>query len=273
MNSDNLPMKRLSCASTGQSIALVQSIANSGEGEVWQTNLDGYLAKVYHVPTLERIEKLEIMIAYPPQDPNAHTNHISFAWPKSLLNDASGQVVGFLMPRITDSVDLLNVYNPQRRQKVLPGYDWRYLHFTAMNIASIIWAIHWAGYVIGDIKPQNILVNNRALPAIIDTDSFQVRHPQSHRVYPCLVGSEGFTPVELLGKDLGLMEQSEVQDRFRLGVIIYLLLFGEHPYKGKWIGTGDSPPPHELLRLGLWPAHDFLADGSPRIAAVRSALF
>ncbi|MDJ0736311.1 MAG: hypothetical protein QNJ47_19980 [Nostocaceae cyanobacterium] len=108
-----------------------------------------------------------------------------------------------------------------------------------MNIASIIEAIHAAGYVLGDMKPENILVNNRALPSIIDTDSFQVRHPNNRKVYRCLVGSNGFTPPELIGKDFSIINQTEIHDRFRLAVIIYHLLFGESPFKGKWMGVGD----------------------------------
>jgi hypothetical protein len=42
--------------------------------------------------------------------------------------------------------------------------------------------------------------NDSALGAVIDTDSFQVRDSQTGQVYRCTVGSEGFTPVELLGK-------------------------------------------------------------------------
>lgn len=245
-------MSTFTCASTGQSISLTRQIARSGEGEVWQTNLRGILAKVYHNPTPQRIRKLEVMVAHPPRDPNAEINHVSFAWVKSVLQTHSGQPVGFLMPEISNSVPLLDVYNPSRRQKVLPGFNWLYLHTTAMNIASIIWAIHHAGYVLGDIKPENILVNERALPAIIDTDSFQVRHPQTGEIYHCPVGSEGFTPVELMSQTLTTVEQTEVHDRFRLGIIIYLLLFGDHPFKGKWIGEGDSPLPSELLRQGFW---------------------
>ncbi len=245
-------MSALTCVQTGQSIKLVQQIATSGEGEIWRTELNGYLAKIYFAPKPERIRKLEVMIAHPPKDPNAGMNHISFAWPTSLLQAQDGTPVGFLMPAITDSVELLNVYNPQRRQKVLPGFNWLYLHTTALNIASIIAAIHQAGYVLGDIKSQNILVNNQALPAIIDTDSFQVRHPDTGELYLCPVGSEGFTPVELLGEDLATVAQTEVHDRFRLAVIIHLLLFGDHPFKGKWVGAGDSPEPNELLRQGWW---------------------
>lgn len=246
-------MNLLTCTNTGQAVALVKQIAKSGEGEVWQTDLKGSLAKVYYSPGPERIRKLEVMLVHPPQDPNSPIGHHSFAWPTSLLKDEQGNAVGFLMPAIANSVEILDVYNPQRRQKVLPGFNWLYLHVTAMNIASIMQAIHEKGYVLGDIKPQNILVNNRALPSVIDTDSFQVRHPNTGELYRCPVGSEGFTPVELLGQDLAAIEQTEIHDRFRLAVIIYLLLFGDQPFKGKWIGEGDSPEPNELLRRGFWP--------------------
>ncbi|MHC5718710.1 MAG: serine/threonine protein kinase [Nostoc sp.] len=43
-----------------------------------------------------------------------------------------------------------------------------------------------------DIKPQNILVNDRALPSIIDTDSFQVRNPVNGNIYRCPVGSPDY---------------------------------------------------------------------------------
>lgn len=249
-------MTSLMCTRTGQPVSLVQQIASSGEGEIWRTTRPGYLAKIYYSPRPERIQKLEVMIAHPPQDPNAHINHISFAWPYSLLQDRAGALgtpVGFLMPEVANAVDLLSVYSPLRRQMLLPEFNWLYLHATAMNIASLVWAIHHAGYVLGDLKPQNILVNNAALPSIIDTDSFQVRHPHTGELFRCPVGSEGFTPAELMDQDLASIEQTEVHDRFRLGVILYLLLFGDHPFKGQWIGPGDSPDPNELLRQGWWP--------------------
>jgi DNA-binding helix-hairpin-helix protein with protein kinase domain len=246
-------MQPLTCTRTGQPIALMQQIASSGEGEIWRTSQPGSLAKIYYSPRPERIQKLEAMIAHPPQDPNAHINHISFAWPTSLLQDQAGAQVGFLMPEVTQAVDLLEVYSPLRRQMALPEFNWLYLHATAMNIASLVWAIHSAGYVLGDLKPQNILVTEGALPSIIDTDSFQMRHPTTGQLYRCPVGSEGFTPAELMDQDLATLEQTEVHDRFRLGVIFYLLLFGDHPFKGRWTGAGDSPDPNELIRQGWWP--------------------
>ncbi|MFM6502446.1 MAG: protein kinase domain-containing protein [Dolichospermum sp.] len=246
-------MTVLTCAITGKSITLLKEIANSGEAKVWRTNQNGYLAKIYHSPTSERVQKLAVMIDHPPTEPNSHLHHVSFAWPKSVLKNAQGNFVGFLMPEIKGGKELIDVYNPQRRKKLELEIDWRFLHTTALNIASIIAALHEAGYVLGDIKPQNILVNNRALPSIIDTDSFQIKNPRNSKVYRCLVGSEGYTPPELMGRDFDIIEQTEVHDRFRLGVIIYQLLFGGNsPFQGKWTGAGETPEPNELIRRGLW---------------------
>ncbi|MFM6499615.1 MAG: protein kinase domain-containing protein, partial [Dolichospermum sp.] len=247
-------MTVLTCAITGKSITLLgKEIANSGEAKVWRTNENGYLAKIYHSPTPERVQKLAVMIDNSPTEPNSHLGHVSFAWPKSVLKNAQGNFVGFLMPEIKGGKELIDVYNPQRRKKLELEIDWRFLHTTALNIASIIAALHEAGYVLGDIKPQNILVNNRALPSIIDTDSFQIKNPRNSKVYRCLVGSEGYTPPELMGRDFDIIEQTEVHDRFRLGVIIYQLLFGGNsPFQGKWTGAGETPEPNELIRRGLW---------------------
>lgn len=159
------------------------------------------------------------MLANPPADPMASQNHVSIAFPQDLLKNQTGAVVGFLMPAIRDSREFHTVYNPSLRKKKAAGFNWYYLHATALNTAWIIQAIHDKGYVLGDIKSQNILVSDRALVAIIDTDSFQVRNSQTGKVYRCTVDSEGFTPVELLGKDFSTTEQTEIHDRFRLGVI------------------------------------------------------
>ncbi|MEH2073969.1 MAG: hypothetical protein V7K57_06185 [Nostoc sp.] len=246
-------MTVLTCASTGKSITLLDELKNSGEGKVWRTNHNGYLAKIYHSQTPERVQKLAVMIAHRPKEPNSHLNHISFAWPKSVLKDAQGDCVGFLMPEIKEAKELIDVYNPSKRKALKLDVDWRFIHTTALNIASIIEAIHISGYVLGDIKQDNILVNDRALPSIIDTDSFQVRNPVNGKIYRCPVGSPDYTPPELIDKDFSTIDQTEVHDRFRLAVIIYQLLFGgESPFAGKWTGTGDTPQTNDRIRQGLW---------------------
>jgi formylglycine-generating enzyme required for sulfatase activity len=241
------------CQLQNRLITLTQEMADSGEAKVWHTNFNGYLAKIYHNPHNERVDKLQLMVRNRPSDPNVHLNHISFAWPYSILEDKQGKVVGFLMPEVVGSETLLKLCTPIMRRKYKLETNWYFLHVVARNIAAIIQAIHLKGYVLGDIKLENILVNNRALPTIIDTDSFQVSAPYSGKIYRCLVGSEGFTPAELIGVNLADVDQTEVHDRFRLGVVIYYLLFGGPPFRGLWQGGGDSLEQSELIRRGLWP--------------------
>lgn len=251
-------MNPLFCIKTNKRIILGKQIASSGEGEIWTTEDPNILAKIYHRSTLQRQEKLRVMFKHPPKDPNSERNHISFAWPQSLLVNKNGKILGFLMAKIQDAKELIDIYNPRRRNKLNVKVDWHFLHVVGHNISSIIHAIHQAGYVLGDIKPQNILVNSQAVPSIIDTDSFQVTNPTTGNIYRCLVGSEGFTPPELFSQDFAQINQTEVHDRFRLGVIIYYLLFGSHPFQGKWVGQGESPEITELIRRGYWV---FASDG------------
>ncbi|WP_226889862.1 hypothetical protein [Nostoc sp. MG11] len=72
----------------------------------------GYLAKIYHLQTPEHVQKLAVMIAHRPKEPNSHLNHISFAWTKSVLKDAQGDCVGFLMPEIKERKNLLMYTTP-----------------------------------------------------------------------------------------------------------------------------------------------------------------
>jgi DNA-binding helix-hairpin-helix protein with protein kinase domain len=68
-----------------------------------------------------------------------------------------------------------------------------------------------------------------------------------------LVASEGFTPSELIGKNIDSITQSAVHDCFRLDVVIYYLLFAGPPFRGSWQGSGDMPEQVELIRRGFWP--------------------
>jgi DNA-binding helix-hairpin-helix protein with protein kinase domain len=123
--------------------------------------------------------------------PSCHLNHISFAWPTSVLKDINGNCVGLLMVEVRNARQLIGIYDPQHCNKLKLGINWRFLHVMALNIASFIAALHDSVYVLGDIKPQNILVNNRALPSIIYTDPFQVKNPQNRKIRRCLVGCQG----------------------------------------------------------------------------------
>jgi hypothetical protein len=239
--------------SQGTSISLVKELAQGGEGTVWQTNRSGYLAKVYQKPSQEQITKLQLMIANPPQNPTAGQNHFAISWPTHLIKDNQGNWAGFLMPEIRNAKELVCVYHPKNRNIHAPAFNWYCLHIMAYNLVSVIREVHAKNYVIGDISVKNILVNERSLVALIDTDSFQVTDSATKKVYRCSVGSEGLTPPELIGKTLSQLTQTRYHDRFRLAVIIHYLLFGYHPFMGIWTGSGNPPGQNDAISKGYWP--------------------
>jgi DNA-binding helix-hairpin-helix protein with protein kinase domain len=245
-------MVRLQCKNSGEWIDLVKEINSSGEGKIYATNKTGFLAKIYHNPTPERSIKLQIMANDPPADPTLSQGHISIAWPKDLLQDSGGSILGFLMPEIKNGQTLIKVYNPRFRNKQIPGFNWVYLHITAMNVASTIDVLHNKNYVVCDIKQQNLLLQSTGQISIIDTDSFQIRDKITGKIHRSHVGSGEYTPPEMFNVDFTTVDRSELHDRFGLAIIIWQLLFGNHPFSGEWVGGGNQPNIDKLIHQGDW---------------------
>jgi serine/threonine protein kinase len=240
-----------------QPLELLHKIASGGEGTIWQTNIPQFLAKIYHTTSDTIQPKILAMLADPPQDPMRAQGHTSIAWPQDGIVDADNNFRGFLLPRISGTLTLNHIYNPKLRKKHAPGFNWFYLHTTAANIASILDSLHQRDYVIGDIKTDNFLVTENALVSVLDTDSFQIN--VKNQAFRCTMGSEGFTPPELIGQDFHTIDRTEIHDRFGLAVLIHLLLLGYHPFSGDW---RDATPlgRDQAIQQGLWPY-----DGTDRI--------
>ncbi|GET42145.1 WD-40 repeat protein [Microseira wollei NIES-4236] len=248
----------LTCSETGGSVRLVKQIERGFEGAIWEIipNRD-YVAKLYHeLPSSYQCEKLKAMVRNPPDDPTNEENHVSIAWPKRLLEDDEGNTVGFLMPYIKPSVTIPRIYNLRYRQNNYPGFNWRCLHGTAQNLASIVWAIHSKGHVLCDISDKNLLVNpTNAYISIIDTDSFQIVDGDAKKIYPSLVlGTLEYMPPELQNlEDTASINKTEIHDRFSLAVIIHRLLFGYNPFHGGWPFDDDEVSSvEEYISKGYW---------------------
>ncbi|WP_179228648.1 protein kinase domain-containing protein [Leptolyngbya ohadii] len=240
---------------TDRKIELRKQLKKSGEASIWETNISNLVAKIYHSMMPEQIEKLNTMVANKPDISTLSSKHISIAWPDEILVDEEERCVGFLMPYV-DGKTLVNVYNPIKREKEARGVNWRYLYGVAANTALIVKALHAKQYVVGDIKPENFLVNSEALVSVIDTDSFQIpklTEGELLEVYRCPVGSKEFTPPELIGASFIDSIRLQAHDNFGLAVIIYhLLLGGKHPFSGRWTGEGADPSIDDLIHQGSW---------------------
>lgn len=249
-------MKQAYTTASGESILLEKQLGIGGEGEVWTVQGRLEVAKIYHPriirPELER--KLRAMVANPPVDEMRVKGHVSIAWPTEVLN-LGGKFAGFLMPMLEQSPTIFTVYNPLKRKKLCPGFNWKYLFHTALNLSKAIEAIHYKDYVIGDLNESNILVTSSALVSVIDTDSFQVRDTNG-QVYHCKVGKEDFTPPELIGASLDKVDRLPEHDYFGLGVLIFrLLMEGYYPFTGvlKQDVPLNEPVQYYCLKKGAFP--------------------
>jgi serine/threonine protein kinase len=240
------------CLSNGQPITLGSELGGGGEGKIYAVSrYNSVVAKVYHADqrSVERDRKLRVMYANPPG------NSTSIAWPLELLRHPDGgEIIGFIMRRVTRVRPLHDVYNPKTRRQEMPFFDYYYLHRTARNLAAAVATIHANGYTIGDVNESNILVSPRALVTLVDTDSFQVCDRRSGAVYRCPVGKPEFTPPELQGEAFAKVDRTPEHDRFGLAVLIFqLLMEGTHPFDGVYLGQGDPPPKESRIAAGHFP--------------------
>ncbi|MBR8829019.1 MAG: hypothetical protein DSM107014_14155 [Gomphosphaeria aponina SAG 52.96 = DSM 107014] len=240
----------------GKVITLGSELGGGGEGKIYNvTSEPSLVAKIYHPEKLSQIcgEKLKLMLAYPPLTTANHA--MAIAWPVDLLiAQEDNKVVGFLMPKVTGGSPIHKFYTPKDRREATPFFDYMYLHRTARNLASLMRTIHASGYVIGDVNESNILVTKTALVRIVDTDSFQVRDPESGKVYRCPVGKPEFTPPELQGTTFRNLNRTPAHDLFALAVLIFqLLMEGTHPFDGVYQGRGETPSKKERIIQGHFP--------------------
>lgn len=230
-------------------------IAKGGEATIYAVpDRPRLLAKVYHHPTVERAEKLAIMLGAPPDDPMARSGHPSIAWPVARLRgaDEASPIVGFLMPRIEFGRVALEFYNPRVRQRICPLFHYRYLVRTAHNLAAAFRALHERGYVIGDVNESNVLVTNQALVTLVDTDSFQV--PAPGRLFRCRVGKAEYMPPELQSVRLAHVDRRPEHDAFALAILIFqFLMQGVHPFSGVYSGIGEPVSLPQRIAAGCWP--------------------
>lgn len=232
----------------GRRVALGPELARGGEGAVFDVrDRPELVAKLYHeAPTPARADKLKALaeLCTPELLSTA-------AWPRELLFQGRGQIVGFLMPKLSARHDLHVLYGPRTRLRIFPDASWKFLIRAAINLAHAFAAVHREGHVIGDVNDRVALVSSDALVHLVDCDSFQVRHRD--RVHTCDVGIPLYQPPELQQiQSFRGLERTHEHDRFGLAVLLFQVLFlARHPFSGRYSGPGEMPI-EEAIRGSLF---------------------
>ncbi|MCG3161544.1 MAG: hypothetical protein JMDDDDMK_02733 [Acidobacteria bacterium] len=219
-------------------IRLSQRIGVGAEGEVYEIqDRSDLVAKIYHeTPPPEKAEKLIVLSRLG----NERLFNIS-AWPVDALRDENdGQIIGFLMKKISQAEEVHALHSPKSRLQKFPEASWAFLIYVASNIARAVAAIHEHGFIIGDVNPKNILVTRKATVYLLDVDSFQIS--AGGKTWRCEGGFPEYTPPELQGVAFRDVDRAEEHDCFGLAVVIFQLLFiGRHPFSGRFLGAEEMP--------------------------------
>ena len=214
--------------------------------------LMNYVAKIYHEhkQTEKRHQKINYLVQYSPDELNFDkSGHSSIVWVEDLLYDEH-VFVGFIMPFTSgEKLEILCTPKiPRKFRNSWKRFDYKVSEQAldlrlklCFNICAAIYKVHsMQRYVLVDMKPDNIVIQPNGLVSIVDTDSVEVVE-NGQSLFDAPVATPEYTPPEhyrTLDYD---PTEKDTWDRFGLGVILYKLLFGIHPF------AASSKAPHEHL--------------------------
>ena len=220
-----------------------RSFSKGGEGEIFRlVGNQNQVIKIYFSSSVskELEQKLRYMADNPPE--SSVLNQV--AWPIDVVYDENRIFKGFVMPKLDINAELGDVYpypptNPESKIAL------NYKLIIAMNICTVINAVHRAGYVFGDFNPGNIGINMKTgMVAFLDTDSYHiVLDERNNKAFRCKVCKDGYVAPELLKQcepyktdayaNAPLPTFTKETDNFALAIHIFrLLMNGYTPFNG-----------------------------------------
>jgi len=222
--------------------------AGGGEGDIFDIiATTSLVAKIYKIDkrTRERERKLTAMMKIKPSVID------QYAWPLDVLYE-NGKFAGYIMPKVVGKEKLRNIYVYDKRK----DKPWTLYIAIAKNLASAVYNVHEIGQTIGDLNPENILVNPQTgLVTLVDIDSYHITDV-SGQIHRCGVGMPEYVAPELQGKHFpsaSLPTFTKETDLFSLSVFIFsLLMNGAHPFACKTIsGSASSFQPIDNMSNGI----------------------
>jgi len=213
----------------GKTHKLLKQIGRTGgEGSVYLTDTN-FICKIYKKEkvTKFREEKLKLLIKHSIKIKN-------ICLPEYIVYNKNKEFVGYLMSQAAGSEIKTSVFIPPLLKKKFPHWNRLHLAKIALNILLKIEHLHQRNIILGDINPNNILLDNENDIYFIDTDSFQIES------YPCSVGMVPYTRKNNHGKRYEDYLRTKDDDIFAVSTLIFqLMLPGKLPYSFSG-GSGEK---------------------------------
>ncbi len=107
----------------------------------------------------------------------------------------------------------------------------------ARQLCAGLAAAHEVGVLHRDLKPANVMIDNRGRVLITD---FGIAIPRDDATPQGFVGTPGYMAPEQLTPDATLTECTDI---YALGIILYELVVGQHPFGNRPGRAGEPPHP------------------------------
>ena len=175
-------------------IILGREITNSGgQGIIFDCNLAGYVVKIYRKAfrTKYTQKKIEALTQY-------KNENIQICWPVDVITTNSNMFVGFLMPYAEGKNLYSLTSNPARVKFRYPGYNRLTQINMILDILDKFIYLHKMNVLVGDVKLENIIFDEKFKITLIDMDSVQAGE------FPCDSSTPGYDCREVIlarGKD------------------------------------------------------------------------
>lgn len=233
------------------SVDLADTMEIGGEGDIYKVETECFgecILKLYR--DIEKAQRLHGKILYlMRQEPPKSSKNIMFCWPLGAIYDErENTFVGYLMPKAFDGssdLSILSAYSLHspiaelfpddtawhKGFELLTKRGLRNRCIILFNWARAIHIIHQTHcYLLGDIKPENIMVDpETGGVSVIDIDSCQVSLASGQLFFPRTAQTPNYRPPEVNSSNSE--EPIDYRyDSFSFAVSAYEILTGTHPY-------------------------------------------
>lgn len=210
----------------GNKYDLIESSGKSGgEGTVYRIkNNDSICAKIVNKPSQDYSDRIKRLWEILNKRNLPLYMYKEYAWPKDILKDDTGNIIGFTMDFINHDSDLEDFYLNTEN-------DWKTRITVARNLCVAVHNLHTFKQIyIGDFNPQNIFIKNNREIILIDCDSYKIRKENSNEYFKCsAVYPEFYSPEYINERNDNCI--TEYSDRFSLAILIFsILINGRHPF-------------------------------------------
>ncbi len=250
----------------GASLVVSEFLGGGGQGNVYRVNYNGrnMALKWYHKSTIEKMKNSEEFYENLKSNIEKGAPTKAFLWPEDLtlwIDGSFGYVMAIRPPQFEELTRFLIWDTKKRCMKAkFSGITARCN--AAINIIEGFRALHNDGYSYQDLNNGNFFINPENGDVLIcDNDNVSERG-----VNFGIAGKQRYMAPEVV---LGGMPDKR-SDRFSLAVILFRMLFIEHPLEGRYSTPPCMTPEYEKKFYGSDPV--FVLDPEDKRNAANNQL-